>query len=1061
MIESPDAPGSTGTLAAPEAPAGARTAEAQEAPVGAQVPEPAPAAPQAPAAQEATAAAAKLLQALAPAQMPLLAAAGETPAAEEAIAAPAAEAPVKAEEVSARPGRVKFPIVGIGASAGGLEALEALTRRLFTDSMAYVIVQHLAPGHASVLTDILARGTAMNVVTIRDGMQVEPNTIYVTPPNVSVELHDGVLKVLPPYEGVPRHSIDAFFRSLAADQGPACIGVILSGAGSDGTLGLKAIKDEGGITFVQDPLSASQSSMPQSALDAGMADYCLRAAEIGDELMRLGTDPFVAVKCPRRLFDEDSLRKIFSRLHRSFGVDFSAYKRSTIERRIERRMALQKLDQVDDYLKFIESNTAELNVLYSDLLIGVSGFFRDREPFDALKTLVFPRLLEHRSPDIPIRVWVPGCSTGEEAYSIAMCLLEYLGDRASEHKIQIFATDIDDHALARARLAIYPASIDIDVSSDRIQRFFSQQEKGYQVSRQVRDLIVFARHNIGKDPPFSRLDLVSCRNVLIYMQPPLQRRVLRVFHYALNPDAFLLLGTSESVGDAPELFSLLDRKLKIYQKKNIPSTAVFDFSLPIRAEAEEPAGAGPLPPVPDHRMAISIQQLADRKLMERYSPPSVLLNENLEVMQFRGQTGPYFAPAPGIATFNIFKLVRAELLVELRAAIKRATDDNAAVSSSPIPLWDNQGVSIVLDVLPLQDASATRRCLVVCFREVFAPVQPAAEKPPAPPPLEPPRVAELERELLLTKEYLQSTVEELEAANEELQSSNEELQSANEELQSTNEELETSKEELQSTNEELATVNEELQNRMAQLAQSNDDLLNLLSSIRTAVIMVGMDLRIRRFTAAAEKLLSLIAADVGRPITYLSSVIKVPQIEQLVVDTINSVTVKELRVQCADGLWYTLRIQPYRTADHAIRGAILELTRASQARKSGERAEIHESVGKVLSTLPDAFLLLDDQLRIVWANKKFFDTFECGAEVLGASLEETWPEAGENPEFWALLEATVAGGLPFRDVMVSHPFGRMGDGPMRFSANRVPEEAERPALTVVRIEEVSGGAAGR
>ncbi len=474
-------------------------------------------------------------------------------------------------------------IVGIGASAGGLEALTALIGRLSSDGMAFVVVQHLAPGHESALVEIIARSATIAVVTARDGAALAPNTVHVAPPGVDLTLRDGILHLQPSAEEVPRHTIDTFFRSLAADRGAAAIGVILSGAGNDGTLGLRAIRDEGGITFAQEPSTATHPSMPQSVVDAGLADYCLSAAEIGDELMRLSAHPLVARRRPQRTYPPEVLDKIFDRLRRSFGVDFTSYKLATIERRLERRMALLKVERGEDYLAQLDADPAELGILYGDLLIGVTAFFRDQEPFEALRKVVFPRLFDGRSTDVPIRLWVPGCASGEEAYSLAMCLLEYLDGRPAGHKVQVFGTDLDDAALARARQGVYPYGIDLDISAARLQRFFTRQENGYRVSQQLRDMVLFAHHNLGKDPPFSRLDLISCRNVLIYMQPPLQKRVLRVFHYALNPDAFLLLGASESVGEASDMFVLVDRKLKLYSKKSIASSAVFELRSRARA----------------------------------------------------------------------------------------------------------------------------------------------------------------------------------------------------------------------------------------------------------------------------------------------------------------------------------------------------------------------------------------------------------------------------------------------------------------------------------------------
>jgi two-component system CheB/CheR fusion protein len=944
---------------------------------------------------------------------------------------------------------VAFPIVGIGASAGGLEALEALTRRLSRDGMAFIVIQHLAPSHESVLTDILSRCTQLKVVTIHDREQVEVNTIYVTPPGAELSLQQGELRVLQPSGKVPRHSIDALFRSMAAELGPFAIGVVLSGAGSDGTLGLRAIKERGGITFAQDPATASQSSMPQSALDAGCADFTLSPEEIGDELMRLSAHPYVARKRPPRLFATETLAKLFEQLLRRFGVDFSSYKPSTLERRIQRRMALQKLEKIEDYLKLLETSAQELNLLYSDLLIGVTGFFRDREPFEILKTTVFPRLLERRSAHLPLRIWVPGCASGEEAYSIGICLLEYLEGQRADCKIQIFGTDIDDQALMRARQGIYPPSIELDLSPERLQRFFSRLERGYQVSQQLRDMVLFAHHSLGKDPPFSRLDVVSCRNVLIYMQPHMQQRVLRSFHYGLNPDAFLLLGTSESIGDAADLFSLVDRKLKIYVKKNIPSGAVFDFTFGMRGEQTTAPAAERLP-------AVSAQQLADRKVLEKFGPAGLLLDEKMEVIQFRGQTGPYLGPSPGVATLNALKLIRTELLLELRSAIQRVSLEGIPVTSPPISLWGEHGVrQVLLEVMPIQEPETQRKCLLVLFSEASPPTPEQAARLKEEREHAPPRLHEVERELLITKEYLQTTIQETEAFNEELQSANEELQSANEELQSTNEELETSKEELQSTNEELATVNEELQNRMAQLGRSNDDLQNILDSTSAPMILVGMDQRIRSFSRAAAKLLNLIAGDVGRPIGYVGgSIPDLSRIEEVVSDAVNTLQTKGKRVRCSDAHSYTMLVQPYRTAEHSTLGAIIEFVRLPPGRMIGDPTEIDELVGKVLSTLPHVLMLLDEQLRVVWVNKAFFEKFQVGAEILGRSLEEIWPGRDAEPQLWAALEETITGDKPFEAVVIRHPFGIRSGRPMRFSARSLPAEGARPALRLVVMEDV-------
>jgi two-component system CheB/CheR fusion protein len=797
--------------------------------------------------------------------------------------------------------------------------------------MAFVVVQHLSPDHQSNLTQLLSRWTKMKVVTASDGTQVAQNAVYVLPPSAEIAIQGGVLHLrpLPPGDPGPRrHVIDAFLRSLAADQGPGAIGVVLSGGGSDGTLGLKAIKAEGGITFVQDPGTATQPGMPQSALDSGSADFCISPGEIGDELMRVSNHPYLARIRPPRKTSAESMHRLLSLLRKASGVDFTLYKHSTIERRIERRMALHRLERVEEYVRYVEGTPAELDVLYRDILIGVTSFFRDREMFAELRNVLLPRILEQRSPDQPVRIWSAGCSSGEEAYSLAICLLEALGDKAAQYKLQIFGTDLDDDAVRNARHGVYPKSIELDVSPERLQRFFSRTDGDYRISRNIRDMVIFATHDLGKDPPFSRLDLVCCRNVLIYMQPALQKKVLRIFHYALNPDGFLALGTSETVGDAADLFSLIDRKLKMFSKKNAPATALFElgfghFSAEVEVERRGQVGR-PLP-------MMTVQQLADRKVIEKYAPPGVVINDTLEVLQFRGRLGAYMDPTPGAATLNLLKLVRPELLVELRGTVHRALTENLPVTSAKIPVKQGKEITMVtIDALPLQDAQGRGKSLLVLFREVLPPVPPSevTENETGDP-----RQLQLERELFTTKEYLQSVIEELEAANEELKSSNEELQSSNEELQSTNEELETSKEELQSTNEELATVNEELQNRMSELSRSNDDLQNILAAGQNAVLIVGMDLRLRRFSRAAEDLLGLISGDVGRPIGYLKSLTSSPNLEEMVTEAINSISVK-LQEAKVDGAVHSMRITPYKTAEHAIRGAVIELSAQESPKRS-------------------------------------------------------------------------------------------------------------------------------
>ena len=646
--------------------------------------------------------------------------------------------------------------------------------------------------------------------------------------------------------------MDFFFHTLAVECGTRCMGVVLSGTGVDGMHGLQDIREAGGLTFAQEPSTARFSGMPSAA--AVGADAVLSPQGIAEELVRISRHPYLRGSIPPQ--NDEGRQKLFILIRSAFGTDLSFYKYATVQRRIERRMALNKIERLDDYVRMVQAHPAELKTLYRDLLINVTTFFRDGAPFEALKDVVLPRIIARKKPGDGLRIWVPGSASGEEAYSIGICLLEVLGDRASEFRLQIFATDLDDDAISRGRAGYYPIAISTDVSPERLRRFFQRRENGYEVGRRLRELVVFATHDLTRDAPFSRVDLCSCRNVLIYLQAPLQKRVLRTVHYALAPEGFLMLGSSETVGDTPDLFSVFDKKNRFYVKRSVASTGVFELEGVTPRDLRTPRASQPDP----LRPLANLQHLADRKVLERFGPAGVLVNENLDILQFRGRTGLYLEPQPGTATLNLLKLARPELHLELRAATHRALEHNVSTSARNIQMTFGDRVRPVsLEVHPLRDAETSTRSLLVLFR---AEDEDRSDEDPVPvvqSRSEDGRTEALERELASTKDYLQSTIEELETSNEELKSANEELQSSNEELQSTNEELETSKEELQSTNEELTTVNDELQRRMEELSVSNDDLINLLGAVEGPVLMVGMDLRLRRLTDAAERTFGLSA----------------------------------------------------------------------------------------------------------------------------------------------------------------------------------------------------------
>ena len=833
---------------------------------------------------------------------------------------------------------VPFPIVGIGASAGGLEAFTESLRALPADTgMAFVVIQHLDPTHVSMLTDILSRATTMPVTEVTDQMVVRPNHVYVIPPGVTMGLARGTLQLTPRTDTKGQHRpIDHFLRALAEDQGHRAIGVILSGSATDGTLGLEAIKAEGGITFAQDD-SAQHPSMPSSAVAAGCVDFVLSPAAIAREITRISQHPYL-MRSPEEVLNspggDSSLNRVLDQLRVTTGVDFSNYKRNTLLRRITRRAVLHKRDGLREYARFLQGDPAETDALYRDVLISVTSFFRNAEAFEVLKSKVFPRLVKDRSRHDPVRVWSIGCSTGEEAYSIAIAWAEFSEVARLQVPLQVFATDLNGASIEKARAGIFPRTIVQDLSPERLRRFFFETDGHYRISKSIRDTTVFARHNVLTEPPFSRIDLISCRNLLIYLELALQQKAMGMMHYALKSNGVLWLGSSETVGSYRDLFDVEDGKYRMYVKKPgpprlTPRPFAGDLLASRRTETQprEVATVGP-----------DVHREADRILLAKYTPPSVLVNSEMEILQFRGDTGLYLTPAPGKASLNLLKMLRDGLLVGVRAALHKAKREEAPVREDGLRIKVNGGYRhIAVHVIPIRATTAgTSLHFVVLFDALprtgetkpargdrQARVAGAAERKARENTEQ--ETARLAQELAATREYLQSVIEQQEAANEELQSSNEEVQSANEELQSINEELETSKEEVQSSNEELATVNEELQNRNVELGQSNNDFINLLASVQLPIVMLGSDLRIRRFTPMAEKLFNLIATDVGRPISDIKLGVEAPDLEPTLLEVMDAITVKEIEVRDKQGRWHILRMRPYRTQDNRIDGAVLVL----------------------------------------------------------------------------------------------------------------------------------------
>jgi two-component system CheB/CheR fusion protein len=927
----------------------------------------------------------------------------------------------------------RFNIVGIGASAGGLEAFSQLLAALPSDSgMAWVLVQHLAPNHQSLLADLLGGSTTLPVVQVVNGMDLQPDHVYVIPPNVFMRVEEGRLLLTPRSDdGGQFMPIDSFFRSLAEDAQGNAIGIVLSGTASDGAIGLREIKAVGGITMAQDSRTAKYDGMPRSAIAMGVVDLVLSPEAMAAELSRIGRHPLVRHLRPHRAGAElalvdDHLHRILSVLRSVTGVDFFHYKQPTIKRRIQRRMVLHRISATDDYIKLLRKDRAEVEGLFQDILINVTRFFREPESFKTLSKEVLPQLLEHRKSEDSLRIWVPGCSTGEEPYSVAMVILEYLGERSQA--IQLFGSDISERAIARARAGWFAQSIAADVSAERLQRFFTKSDGGYKINKAVRDPCLFARQDLTRDPPFSKLDLILCRNVLIYLDALLQRKLLTVFHYALKPNGFLMLGGSETTGPNADLFSLVNKRHKVYTRKMVSLRLGIDFALPHpHRDASAPPKAGPEP-----GSELAIQNEASRLIAARYAPPGVILDNDFQVLQFRGQTGAFLQPAPGDPSLSILKMAREGLLYPLRTALHEARRGEKTVHRQGITVKSNgQTRKLDLEVIPMSAAGSRRHFLVLFLsppsgqpkeEEASIPAQrPGKKKRTA----TQPSLRALQEELAASREYLQSIIQDQEAANEELQSANEEILSSNEELQSTNEELDTAREELQSTNEEINTVNEELHGRNDELSRANSDLLNLLGSVQIAIVMVDRDLRIRRLTPVAEKLLNLIPGDVGRPISDLKPAFDGVELEQLITEVMQNISPVEREVRDRNGRWFLLRIRPYKNLDDRIDGAVLSLFDIQESKQY--LAKVNQArllADAIVETAREPLVVLDGELRIRRANKAFSRLFRLPLGELEGRYIYTLGNGEWNvPALKTLLEEVLPKEKSFEDFEVSQDFG--------------------------------------
>jgi two-component system CheB/CheR fusion protein len=968
-----------------------------------------------------------------------------------------------------------FPIVGVAASAGGLEAFTQLLSHLPTDTgMAFVLIQHLAPNHESLLTGLLSKTTQLPVHEVQEGTTVEPNQVYVIPPNTKMLLSEGVLQLSPREKVLGKYMPgDAFFASLAADRGHKAIAVVLSGGDGDGSVGLKAIKAAGGITFAQCEDTAQFNSMPNTAVATGNVDFVLPPAKIAEELANLSRNPIMARLMPPILTEllpqpADALATIFALLQSKTGVDFSRYKANTVDRRIQRRMLLYKLERLEDYVTYLQAHPAEIKALYEEILIHVTSFFRDPEAFELLKKRVFPTITQKKSNDRSIRIWVAGCSTGEEVYSIAICLLEFLADQNIQPPIQIFATDISDVAIDKARAGIYAKNQMVDVSAAR-RRFFSALEGGrFQISKAVRELCVFAHQNLGSDPPFSNLDLVSCRNVLIYLGDALQRQIMPIFHYSLNPTGFLLLGNSESTGQASDLFTLVEKRHKLYTRKPSATRSTLSF-VPSRhpiakvSDRTSKVLAG-CPPMSAPIEEFDLDHKVDHLIANHYAPVGAVLDHKMQVLQLRGEVDRYLKLVSGVVNLNLFNLVREGLLVELRAAVYQAQRQEMPITRKGLRLEEGDRSRVInLQVIPFKLPIAEERRFLVLFEDAPPASPPNSINPDVPQGALEQENARLRQELdaanqerAATQEYLQAIIQEQEHTNQDLKVANEEILSSNEELQSTNEELETAKEEIQATNEELSTTNEELRSRNAEMYQVNNDLTNLLASINIPILMLTHDLRIRRFTPMAQRLFNFIPTDTGRPLSDIRTNLQVPDLDQLILEVLETLNVKELEVQTQEGYWYMLRIRPYHTTENQIDGVVLVLLDIDALKRSASTLEAARNYAEaIVETVQVPLLVLESDFQVTQANRAFYETFQMvPPEIVQVLLFDLGNGHWNIPGLQALLEDILINDTSLQNFEVKHDFERIGPKVMLLNAWKIVQDGEAQQI-LLSVEDIT------
>jgi len=929
---------------------------------------------------------------------------------------------IPSKEKTFEPNTGKFPIVGIGASAGGLDAFEQFLSNVPENTgMAYIIIQHLDPTQKGMLPELLQRITKMKVFQVKDRITVKPDCVYVIPPNTSMSILKGVLHLFTPIESRGlRLPIDFFLRSLAVDQKELGVGVILSGMGSDGSIGIRSIKENNGIVMVQDPDTATYSSMPLSALNLVMADIVAPARDLPLRLIDfIRHIPAIKSDIDIEVRDQSSLEKIIILLRAQTGNDFAFYKKNTLYRRIERRMGVHKIDKIGSYVHFLQENPKEVDILFKELLIGVTNFFRDESVWEMLKETIFPDIFAKQKPGTTLRAWVPGCSTGEEAYSLAIVFKEALEkfNPKSGISLQIFATDLDNDAIETARKGQFPANIASDVSPNRLNRFFILTDEGYRVNAEIREIVVFAQQNIIMHPPFTKIDILTCRNLLIYMDAELQKKILGLFYYCINPEGIMILGSSESLGKQSSLFTPVDAKLRIFKRSNAAlNPELFDFP----SSFSRSQMMNIVKQLPDS-LSPNIQTLADQLLLQHFSPPGVLVNLDGDIIYISGRTGKYLEPAVGKANLNIFAMLREGLRNEFSIAFRKAilTKEavvlhNLRVGSSDSSLWVN------IKIQWIDKPSALKNMVMVIFSDLPAVTDAKQSVKKGRITIDNMRQSKLEEELQHTREEMQSILEEMQTSQEELKSTNEELQSGNEELQSTNEELTTSKEEMQSLNEELQTVNAELQSKVDDYSRVNSDMKNLLNSTDIATLFLDKELNIRRYTNEATKIFKLIKSDIGRPFTDQVSDLIYPDLAADAQEVLRTLIFIQKQIPTKDGRWFSTRIMPYRTSDDRIDGLVITFINMSVQRQM--EVQLHESkqLNQLLQNLSsDIIIRLSPDLKIKEFNpaaERFFN--KKPGDVVNKTLIQSFvPEPEQNrveKEMKKMLTETVESKLKFQ-----------------------------------------------